>query len=360
MTKIFNDVLKEASTIHRAPDHIGLDITNQCNMKCLHCFNRSGSSKSDLQREELTDADIFQLAEDVRLMEPYSFCFCGGEPLLRIDAILGFLNRINQNQTHSSMVTNGFILNQEMARALKRNGLRGLQVSVDGVTAATHERMRGVDGAFDKALDAIRYSVESKIDEVAVAFSPTNFNIDEWPILADMLHKLKIHKLRVQPLMKLGKALSNEDIFPTDEQYFALHQYVHEARKKYRDMQIEWGDPMDHLIRFSRMLKNYVPYISIRSDGGISISPYLPIDIGNVRKHSISEYWKFGLGRIWTLNLFQDIANFMFSSYDFYRPDLPIPLVFYDSSISLDLIDDRLLELGQEDFNRLYWSRLVI
>ena len=33
----------DKSDILSGPLHIAIDITNKCNAKCLHCFNRSGS-----------------------------------------------------------------------------------------------------------------------------------------------------------------------------------------------------------------------------------------------------------------------------------------------------------------------------
>lgn len=48
----------DKSDILSGPLHIAIDITNKCNAKCLHCFNRSGNG---LLRNEISDREMLEI-----------------------------------------------------------------------------------------------------------------------------------------------------------------------------------------------------------------------------------------------------------------------------------------------------------
>lgn len=347
-----------ASKVIKAPEHIAIDITNRCNMKCLHCFNRSENDENGLLRNELTNQEIKNFIADVAALAPPSFCICGGEPLLKYDMIKYALENINNQITSISLVTNGFLMNMERAQELASLGINTIQISLDGANFQTHEKLRGVKGAFQHAVNAINYCLKAQIRRVAVAFSPTKFNIDQFGKYVDFLYDLGIRSIRVQPLMLLGNALNNRDIFPSERDYFKLYTQITEARAKYPNVKIEWGDPVDHLMRFSTVLSKFVPFINIRSDGYISITPYWSFSVGNIKKHSLQEYWDHGLAEIWSLSIMREIAGNIYSSADFYREDLPLPTVFHDDFVEFDIIDDNLLALKKSDLYKLYWQKV--
>ena len=70
------------------PLHLALDITNKCNYRCLHCYNASG--ENCVVDNELTDEEVLELINQISKIKPHTFCFCGGEPLLRKDLIVIF------------------------------------------------------------------------------------------------------------------------------------------------------------------------------------------------------------------------------------------------------------------------------
>lgn len=74
-------------------------------------------------------------------------------------------------------------------------------------------------------------------------------------------------------------------------------------------MQIEWGDPLDHIFRYKYYQHIYGVQANIKANGAIDVSPYLPITVGNVKKHKLSEYRDAGLYRVWALDVVQDVAS---------------------------------------------------
>lgn len=110
----------------KKPYLISLDITNKCNLKCLHCYNRSGN---DLLRKELSDHDVLLFLEEVGKLKAHTFCFCGGETFLRFDLIekgTKLLKNYGINQVN--VVTNGLLMTDEKAKRLKNAGISSIQI----------------------------------------------------------------------------------------------------------------------------------------------------------------------------------------------------------------------------------------
>ena len=329
--------------IQSGPLHVAYDITYRCNMRCLHCFNLSGE-RSD-RGDELSDKEVLQFLEgDITIIKPYSFCFCGGEPFLRESLLYAGFEVLKAAGIKASLVTNGLLLTRQRARRLKEVGVYQVQVSLDGARACTHERLRQVSGSFHKAIHCIEGLVAEDM-KVGIAFTPTKFNIDELEEVVRLVRKLGANVLRIQPLMILGRAMPNQkEILPTPLQYRELIKRI-QILKATETLGIEWGDPVEHLIRFRHMDDGFCPFVTVCADGSLTVSPYLPLYLGNIRKHTLKEYWDAGLSRAWSLSIVKTLAHRIRSVSDFGKIDQNVPTVFYDEFISIDLIDENLFEV---------------
>ena len=45
------------------PHQVAIDITNNCNLRCLHCYNSSG--ENDVLKQELSDEEILTFVESL-------------------------------------------------------------------------------------------------------------------------------------------------------------------------------------------------------------------------------------------------------------------------------------------------------
>lgn len=329
----------------KAPLQVALDITNKCNLRCLHCFNSSGENQ--VIDTEMTDDEVLSFIDTLVPMQLYNICFCGGEPLMRKELLLKCIKKLSVNNSTISMVTNGILATPELLDSIITTGLRNLQFSLDGATCKSHDRLRNHKGAFEHVIKAIKTASGYDNIQLSIAFTPTSFNIDEFPLVYDLLHeiqensKLQRHiRLRVQPLMPLGRAEKNIlEILPTAEQYRKL---IYEIRKRRdSDLDIEWGDPVDHLIRFTHR-KLSVNMCSVRANGDITVTPYIPLIVGNIKRHSLQEYWDVGLNTIWDRKIVQALASEIKSIPDMNRIFEKYPYIYSGQEIELDLFTDDL------------------
>ena len=166
----------------RAPLFCGHKLTYNCNLRCKMCpFWTRPSQDSSIEQEKAILKQIYDSGV-------CAIAFEGGEPLLRKDLaeILSFSRSL---PLHTSLVTNGTLLESKIDDiAPYING--AIYVSLDGLEK-THDKIRGVNGCFRKAIRGIKASKE----KVPVTINTT--------IMAENIHE-------IEDLVRLAKELNIE------------------------------------------------------------------------------------------------------------------------------------------------------
>ncbi|MDR3091713.1 MAG: radical SAM protein [Clostridiales bacterium] len=323
------------------PHQVSLDITNKCNLRCLHCYNNSGENYQS--SDELSDEQVLGFIDEFKDIKLLNMCFCGGEPLLRKDLVIECAKRLKSYGCQNmAMVTNALLLDEKAVDDLSSAGLTRIQISLDGATSASHDRIRNQAGVYEKALSGIATLIERKID-FAVAFTPTEFNIGEFKDFYYMLQGMGMNgnnNIRVQPLMIMGRASGNaKKINPTEKQYRELVNTINLLNQSDNKIRVEWGDPVDHLIRF-RNMNIVLNSVMIRANGDVIVDPYLPLVLGNIRKHPFLQYWEHGLNNMWGHELIKKLAENIMSIRDMDNEYDNLPKIWRDKDFVVDLIDD--------------------
>lgn len=333
-------ILMRNDKIVVGPYQFAIDITNQCNYRCLHCYNASGENNAC--NTELTDEELESVMEEICAMKPQNICFCGGEPLLRAELVYKLANYAYTAGVGSvSMVSNGFFLDYEVARKLKKSHVRSVQISLDGANTESCFKLRRNDQAYDKAIAAIKNLSAVGYNNIDVAFIPNKANKNELEEVVELCASLGVREVRCQPLMLIGRGAKNKDEIVLDSQeYIEFMRKFYKIKEKYFNIKLDWGDPVDHLIRFRASCMNgFSPTMMIKADGSIIVSPYLPLSVGNVRKHRIHDYWESGYNKIWSSKIVQDMASSVVSIDDMQNNNFG-KKTWLDEDISLDLIDN--------------------
>ncbi len=138
---------------NKLPSHLVLFVTAQCNAACAHCFYWKNINKTPTN--ELSLDEIEQISKNLASIEMLTIT--GGEPSLRHD-LYEIIKRFytNNGTRHVTLHTNGF--NREALESIIRKCVHNLRdiemnvsISFDGFPA-THDRIRGVGGAFERGL----------------------------------------------------------------------------------------------------------------------------------------------------------------------------------------------------------------
>lgn len=83
----------------------------------------------------------------------------GGEPLLK-EGVLDLVSFCKKMGLKTIMVSNAFLIDEEMAKRISDSGLDQISISLDSFEEETHDYMRGVKGAYKKVINAINYLKE--------------------------------------------------------------------------------------------------------------------------------------------------------------------------------------------------------
>jgi radical SAM protein with 4Fe4S-binding SPASM domain len=170
--------------------HCNLQVTYRCNFQCAIC----DFWKPDYQHlEELTLGDIRTVADKLAELGTFLVSLAGGEPLIRndLDRVIGIL----AEDHFPILITNGWFVDEDLARALFRWGLQEISVSVDYASAAKHDAMRGRPGAFDrgiKALELLRKNRPAALNRVHMITVLMDDNIGEIEDLIRIAQDLKV------------------------------------------------------------------------------------------------------------------------------------------------------------------------
>jgi|AKZA01.1.fsa_nt_gi Predicted Fe-S oxidoreductases len=319
---------------------VSFDITYKCNLRCLHCYNSSGTHNFDT---ELSDNEVINIVSELSKLKPRSLCFCGGEPLMRKELLYKSIDLYNKSSPiiGCNMVSNGLLVNYNAAEKLKESGLNNIQISLDGFSAESHNWIRQNNLAHVKAIEALKILKEVNID-TSVACAPSKKNFYEIHDLIDLCLDLGVKNFRMQPMMDIGRGKNIKNFMLNTSEYLMLTRKLKRLAMQYKKkgMVLDWGDPINHLIDISDQ-KGSMYFIHITAYGDLMISPYIPIKLGSLKKHSLTEYIEAGLLDMYKNELISLVAG-LFSSASDMQLNLKssLPEIFTGNDIVLDVIED--------------------
>jgi radical SAM protein with 4Fe4S-binding SPASM domain len=116
------------------------------------------------KEEELSVSEFASGARKLRKLGPMFISLAGGEPLIRKD--LPEIVNVVSSYHFPFITTNGWLVTPDLAKRLFRSGLMGAVVSLDFADERRHDENRGKEGAFKKAVAAVRYFVEARRDKI--------------------------------------------------------------------------------------------------------------------------------------------------------------------------------------------------
>jgi len=207
---------------------IQIHPTRRSNLRCLHCYSRSGPAERDLLTyQTLADAIADAHAEGYAVAS-----FSGGEPVLYSN--LGRLLRHSKELGMRTTVTSNGMLLTDKRIAMLAGYTDVLAISLDGLPNS-HNRLRASDRAFDgmkSNLDRVRMS---GID-FGFIFTLTQHNVNEidWAVQFAVEQGAKL--FQIHPLEEVGRAAKALAGSRPDE-IESAYAYIEaeRIRRKYRD-----------------------------------------------------------------------------------------------------------------------------
>ncbi|MDR1871860.1 MAG: radical SAM protein [Deltaproteobacteria bacterium] len=278
------------------PIGLQFELTASCNLKCKHCYNRSGDNDKitsmtpqhwiDFSRYLVDRGGIFQCI------------LSGGEPLLLGNKLFEIMDILHNDGTGFILITNGMLVTQNIAQNLMKYRFYRVQVSIDGATAELHDNLRGVKGSFDRAVEAVLLLSNAGLP-VTIANCVTRENLDSIEKMAEMSYLLGASSIIFGKIMPSGRAALNNNLFLTEQESELMLKKINSLIKKYfNKLIIQIGATDIYQLNKSSITPNSVAII--RPNGDIRLDCVAPIIAGNILKDDFYKLWNQKFKNVWT------------------------------------------------------------
>ncbi|KYK33290.1 MAG: hypothetical protein AYK19_14180 [Theionarchaea archaeon DG-70-1] len=271
-------------------ESIWVNVTNACNLRCIHCHLSSGTPLEN----ELTTEEICNIISEVKELGVKEIVISGGEPFCRKD-ILEILEYVRNRCERVTLLTNGTLITEEIAEKLSNLKL-AIQVSLDGASKDTQDFIRGKD-SYEKTLKGLQNLVAHNAN-VRVAMTIMKRNMDEIQEMADLVKNLGVKYLHFPTLQVKGRAKEYEPVVRLeDEDMVAAVMEMHRL-----------SQAGDIIITVERNIQEELDtlgqkdlcgagssLVSVAADGNVYPCAGLhegEFCAGNIREKSLKEIWK--------------------------------------------------------------------
>ncbi|MEY4339083.1 MAG: hypothetical protein RLZ14_933 [Actinomycetota bacterium] len=203
-----------------APICLTWELTYACNLECVHCLSSSGRRDP----RELSTAEAKRVLDELRDLQVFYINIGGGEPMVRRDFFELVEHSVNSG-IGVKFSTNGAFIDAANARRLAAMDYLDIQISLDGVDAATNDAVRGV-GSYDMARRAMDHLAEAGFGPFKISVVVTRHNVpqlDQFKALADSYGA----QLRVTRLRPSGRGADTWDqLHPTNAQQREIYDWL--------------------------------------------------------------------------------------------------------------------------------------
>jgi len=285
------------------------ETTAGCNLECVHC--RRLDVSHELMKNDLSTEQSKRMIDAIAAESKCILVLSGGEPLFRPDIyeIAAYAKSVG---LIVALATNGTLVTPEVAQKIVDSGVQRVSISLDGASAATHDKFRKLPGSFDMAIEGLK-NLQALGMETQINSTIAKHNVHEVKNLYQNAIDLGVEALHIFMLVPVGCGVQIAESDMLDaETYEDVLNWFYDISQEGKIQTKATCAP--HYFRIMRQ--------RAKSDG-ITISPkthgmaamtkgclagqsicfishkgevfpcgYLPVEAGHVLKQSFSDIWK--------------------------------------------------------------------
>jgi radical SAM protein with 4Fe4S-binding SPASM domain len=296
------------------PAHPVWEVTQGCNLACIHCHASSG----DAGPEELTTEEGFKLLEEIASVDAFRMLvLTGGEPLVRKD-LFELLRYAGALGLKLVIATNGTLITDKVARRLKEAGVVGVAISLDAADPAVHNFIRDNENAFDRAMRGIEAARKAGL-VLQLNYTATKYNIGQLEDTIDLVNSLGGDIMLAYQLVAVGRGQEVKTSALAIGENRELSALIRRKQRGSRTI-IEpvagpqyWPYLMEHHGKPGRLKmalgKTFFHgcaagrgFVYVKANGDVWPCPFVEVSAGNVRRASFVDLWK-------TSDIFVNLRN---------------------------------------------------
>lgn len=280
--------------------YLFLELTDRCNLHCIHCGSNCSNRKADmLAFEEI--AGVLRRVKETYGAQSIMICLTGGEPLLHPD-----FDKIAQLITSLGfpwgITTNATLISEKKLSLLKKCSLQSVTISIDGFQEENDwfRQQKGLYNTLIEKAKIIRlYGINVQVTTVV-----HKRNLSSLDSLRDALEEASVNSWRLVNYEPIGRALEHPELALDKEDYIFLLDYIRAlSSSKQCKMEVVFGCSHYLTLKYEREVRDYyficgsgIYVASILSNGDI----YSCLDIerrpelvqGNIRQDDFVDVWE--------------------------------------------------------------------
>ncbi len=275
-------------------------ITNQCNLRCRHCYQDDFSRKEDLNWEGLKKIS----GNIVSALRNWGAKACihltGGEPLLKgeLFPLLEVLDPLPEVE-ELGIITNGILLNDEILDRLAAvRKFNTVKISLDGAEARVHDRIRSA-GNFDRVVEKVLLVRKREIFDLNLMFTVMKSNLESLPAFLRLGEDLGVDGMIIERFIPWGRgrgigegALDREEwrgMLETLFRYFSMELEKEEVLP-YQAFQVDFRGEEPRLLGAPCVLGR--EGFCVMPGGEVFPCRRFPLSLGNLLVSPLGEIWE--------------------------------------------------------------------
>lgn len=269
-------------------------LSEACNLKCLHCYQENHKPVA------LSYQQLLMILEQYRtllkkLKVKGHINLTGGEPLCspHFFKLLEEFKK-DKNLYSFSILTNGTLITDEIAKRISEYNPEYVQVSLEG-GKKTNDYIRGKN-VYKKVATAIKYLKKYNIF-VSISFTATKINYKEFPQVVKFAEKHKVDNVWSDRFIPLNEN-NDVDLQMTKEETTEYLKIMEDERIRLKLKKSKTNIAMYRALQFQ--MTNDYPYtctagkrlLTVMENGDLVPCRRMPIVIGNLLQDDMYKLYK--------------------------------------------------------------------
>lgn len=270
-------------------------LSENCNLKCLHCYQEN-HKPIQLKYEQLEN--IYNQYKELlkKLKMKGHINITGGEPLCNphLFKILELIKEDSENITFS-ILTNGTLINEDIAKKIKSYNPYYVQVSLEG-GKKTNDYIRGA-GTYKRIAQGI-INLRKQDIFTSISFTATKLNYKEFPKVVKYARKYNVNNVWSDRYIPLGDSEDKGlalDFEETREYLEIMNNERNKLMEKknnittismYRALQFQMTNDFAYGCTAGDTL------LTVMENGDLVPCRRMPIVVGNLLKENMYELYK--------------------------------------------------------------------
>lgn len=206
-----------------------VEVTKKCNLKCIHCFNRSGEDEMTMSVEQMKKIVNYYNDKSIKKV-----ILSGGEIFL-LDNALEIIKLFYDICNNLQILTNGTYINDDFIKYANDKNI-SMQVTLNGHNHIIDNQMRGNKNAFYLTLNNIRRinGLSQMINSIKISYTISKINYKYIKEFIDFCIIEKIKSIQFSFVQNVGRARDNWSILCLNNiEKFDILTYLKKLKESY-------------------------------------------------------------------------------------------------------------------------------